>query len=525
MFSQFAKLFGVVFLIGAILTLLSFLTPDTFWGLGNIENLIRRTAMSCILAIGVAFVIMTGGIDLSIGAIVCLAACLFNVLLTVTYVPFDSAEVTRINQSEQTISLNAVQEDFQVGEKIRLNGARRAGNGIYTIASVGTANNPNGRVVTSITVEEKFQADDRSGLVSHTYPIKVMEGTEEKSKFQVMGDLEDVNPRDQLVLIRSENGLVKGLKNEPILEVAHTKNSLTVSVARLPEVEADMSETDLPEDDEEGKPDEAEAEKEVPNVEWIAIIQERRQRMPILAGLILVMLAAVILGVTHGVLITKLNLQPFIVTLSGFMIYRGLGRWLLNDQPEGFSEHADQIGFLGAGKLELFTWNGVTFGIPYPFFFLLAIVIMAAVFLNLTVWGRYILALGRNEEATRYSGVQTDRLTILAYVICAVLAAIGGLLFALDSNSVGPDTFGNLFELYAIAAAVLGGCSLRGGEGSIFGVVLGTLLMQLIYNMINLLDISPTLEYVIIGAVILAAAISDELLRIVANRRGALAAK
>ena len=98
-------------------------------------------------------------------------------------------------------------------------------------------------------------------------------------------------------------------------------------------------------------------------------------------------------------------------------------------------------------------------------------------------------------------------------MLCAVLAAIGGILFALDSNSIAPSSFGNFFELYAIAAAVLGGCSLRGGEGSIIGVVVGTALMQTLYNSIVLLKIPDELEYTIIGAVILIGVVSDEVIR------------
>ena len=85
---------------------------------------------------------------------------------------------------------------------------------------------------------------------------------------------------------------------------------------------------------------------------------------------------------------------------------------------------------------------------------------------NWTARGQYLLALGRNEEAARYSGINTKRMVVLAYVLCALAAGLGGILFALDVNSVQPSGFGNFYELYAIAAAVLGGCSLRGGEGT-----------------------------------------------------------
>ena len=153
------------------------------------------------------------------------------------------------------------------------------------------------------------------------------------------------------------------------------------------------------------------------------------------------------------------------------------------------------------------------FGIPLPFFIFIATALLAAVFLNKTIWGRYMLALGRNEEAARYSGINTTHVTILAYVICTMTAALGGILFALDSNSVSPSSFGNFFELYAIAAAVLGGCSLRGGEGGILGVVIGTAMMQTLYNLIVLLRISDKLEFAIIGLVILAGVVADVIIK------------
>jgi ribose transport system permease protein len=146
--------------------------------------------------------------------------------------------------------------------------------------------------------------------------------------------------------------------------------------------------------------------------------------------------------------------------------------------------------------------------------------VVSAVFLNLTIFGRYLLALGRNEQAARYSGINTDRIVILAYVICSFLAGLGGILFALDVNSVQPSGLGEFYELYAIAAAVLGGCSLRGGEGSILGVLIGTAVMRVLYNAINILGIPTQLEFAIIGVVILGGVLADELVkRLVARRR------
>jgi ribose transport system permease protein len=143
----------------------------------------------------------------------------------------------------------------------------------------------------------------------------------------------------------------------------------------------------------------------------------------------------------------------------------------------------------------------------------LVVAVLAAVFLNRSIYGRYLLALGRNEEAARYSGIDTSRMIVLAYVLSSGLAGLGGLLFVLDVNSAQPVDFGNFYELYAIAAAVLGGCSLRGGEGSIVGVIVGAALMQVLRNMITLVTTHNNIEFAIIGAVILAGVIADELVR------------
>jgi ribose transport system permease protein len=160
-----------------------------------------------------------------------------------------------------------------------------------------------------------------------------------------------------------------------------------------------------------------------------------------------------------------------------------------------------------------------SFAFPISFVLMLTLAVAAAVVLNHTIFGRYMLALGRNEEAARYSGINTDRMIIMAYVICSLAAGFGGILFALDVNSVQPASFGSFYELYAIAAAVLGGCSLRGGQGSILGVVIGAAVMRVLYNAINLLRIPTTLEFSIIGIVILGGVIVDELARRYAERR------
>jgi len=215
------------------------------------------------------------------------------------------------------------------------------------------------------------------------------------------------------------------------------------------------------------------------------------------------------IGLLHGLLITKLRLQPFVVTLCGLLLYRGAARYVTGDQSLGFGANFEGLRQFATGSLPLF--GG--FNLPYPFLIMTAIAIAAAVLLNLTVFGRYLFALGRNEEAARFSGIRTDRVTIAAYVFCSLLAGVGGILFALDVNSVQPAGFGEFYELYAIAAAVLGGCSLRGGEGTILGVIIGAAVMRVLYNAINILGIATHLEFAVIGAVILAGVIADELVK------------
>ena len=229
----------------------------------------------------------------------------------------------------------------------------------------------------------------------------------------------------------------------------------------------------------------------------------------VLAGMLL------LLGLLHGLLVTKLNLQPFVVTLCGLLFYRGIARWITGDQTQGFGVAFEGLRQLAIGRIPITD----SFGLPVPFVLMVVIALLAGALLNHTIWGRYMMALGHSEEAARFSGINTDRIIVVAYIIGVMTAGLGGVLFALDVNSVQPAVHGNFYELYAIAAAVLGGCSLRGGEGSILGVVIGAAVLRLLYNAINILGISTQLEFAIIGAVILVGVIADEFVRRMASVR------
>ena len=252
-------------------------------------------------------------------------------------------------------------------------------------------------------------------------------------------------------------------------------------------------------------------------VPWLLVKQE----VSVPVTLLIVLVVSLGIGLSHGLLITKLKLPPFVVTLCGLLIYRGITRGFLDDQTTGFKGQFEGIRKLSLGVIEL---PGTAVGVPMPWVILLMVAIAAAIFLNLTIYGRYLFALGRNEEAARYSGINTDRMIILAYVVCSLLAGLGGMLFVFDVGSAQPVDFGNFYELYAIAAAVLGGCSLRGGEGSIVGVILGTAVMRVLKNSITMIDQIPNkIEFAVIGVVILGGVITDELMKRLAAKRRARA--
>ena len=180
--------------------------------------------------------------------------------------------------------------------------------------------------------------------------------------------------------------------------------------------------------------------------------------MPSAFAVLAVVAIATALGAFHGLLITRLNLQPFIVTLCGLLFYRGLARFIANDETKGFGNAA---GFETLQRVA----TGSLFHVPTPFVILVVISVIMWFVLHRSIYGRYLFAVGRNEVAARYSGINSRLVITSAYVIMGVLAGIAGVVFAFYTNSISPSSHGNFFELYGIAAAVLGGCSLRGGRG------------------------------------------------------------
>jgi ribose transport system permease protein len=228
---------------------------------------------------------------------------------------------------------------------------------------------------------------------------------------------------------------------------------------------------------------------------------------------VLLMLAlGVAIGAVHGYFITRLKMQPFVVTLCGLLIYRGVARFYTADATAGFAfgQNFPDLEFLTAGR---------TYGVPNSFIAMTIIAIVMWIVLHRSVFGRYLYAVGKNEEAARFSGIKTGQVIVAAYVICGVLTAISAIFFAMYTRSISPASHGNFYELYAIAAAVLGGFSLRGGEGSIIGVILGTILLQELQNLVNLLGIPSSLNFAVMGGVILIGVLADQQWGVFRERR------
>ena len=211
------------------------------------------------------------------------------------------------------------------------------------------------------------------------------------------------------------------------------------------------------------------------------------------------------IGLINGLLITKLDVAPFIATLGTLYIARGAALLISDGRtfPNLVGNPAlDNMGFplLGAGKL---------FGIPLTIYAMIVFALIAAYVASRTSFGRQIYAVGGNERAAALSGVRVDRVKIAAYMISGFCAAFGGLIIASELVASHPAA-GETFELNAIAAAVLGGTSLAGGRGTIWGTVVGAFVIGVLSDGLVMLGVSSFWQMVIKGLVIIAAVVLDQ---------------
>jgi ribose transport system permease protein len=260
----------------------------------------------------------------------------------------------------------------------------------------------------------------------------------------------------------------------------------------------------------------------------------RDAKLPPMLSLLVVLFGGVVIGLVHGLLVTRLKLQPFLVTLCGLFIYRGLARIIGQEKTVGIQEirvsvpdFADSLNFLRTNLIGKDLDGELNF--PMQIVVLLVLTILVGIVLHGSVYGRYCYAIGHNEVAARYAGINTDRQRLWVYVLCSTLAALGGVLTILDYGSVTPAQSGETWELYAITGAVLGGCTLRGGEGTVIGMALGAAVLPLLRNLITFVGatefvqkIIPKIDSVIpviIGLTLLLGTIVDEFFRRRSNTR------
>jgi ribose/xylose/arabinose/galactoside ABC-type transport system permease subunit len=215
-------------------------------------------------------------------------------------------------------------------------------------------------------------------------------------------------------------------------------------------------------------------------------------------------------GWVNAVPVVKLGLPPFITTLAMLEAALGLSYIVSHGRPVALNSTDFQhtgIGSFAGGLTGLLHLPSI----PVPVVWMIAIIFLASVLLNKTRFGRYVFAIGGNEEAARLAGVNVSRVKTLVYVISGVCAAIVGFLYMALFSSGSPQTGTGDELLESIAAVVVGGTSLMGGRGSIIGTFFGALIIGLLYNAMNLLGVDSYLQKVVLGAVILLAVVFDEL--------------
>lgn len=220
---------------------------------------------------------------------------------------------------------------------------------------------------------------------------------------------------------------------------------------------------------------------------------------PILAGVLAGVATGMFWGFVNGLLTTKLRINPFIVTLGTLGIVRGLTLIISNGLPV----HQIPAGFSFLGE-------GTVLRVPFVLWVLVGCAALVHALLEHTRLGRYAFAIGSNVEAAHYAGIPVAFHTTAVYAICGMLTGLAGMVEA-SRLMTGQPTAGQGYELQAIAAVVIGGGSLRGGEGSVTGTLVGAFIMGLLANGSDLLGISPYLQQAIIGAVIILAVSADEL--------------
>lgn len=215
--------------------------------------------------------------------------------------------------------------------------------------------------------------------------------------------------------------------------------------------------------------------------------------VPVLGGLVV----GLLFGLLNGVLVTKSKIAPFIVTLGVMTIGRGLALIISKGRP--ISNLSESFNFIGGGDI---------LGIPFPIIILFVVFIICSIVLKKTIFGRYVYAVGGNQQAAWASGISVNQVKMAVYAICGLLSGLAGILLT-SRITTGQPNAGMSFELDAIAAAVIGGSSTSGGVGSIQGTLFGVILIGVLNNGLDLLNVSSYYQQVVMGVIIIGAVLLD----------------
>jgi ribose transport system permease protein len=217
--------------------------------------------------------------------------------------------------------------------------------------------------------------------------------------------------------------------------------------------------------------------------------------VPLWVAILVCCLLSIGIGWINGIISTKANLPPFIVTLAIGIIARSVAMFAVNGATIR-GRNIPEFTEIGNGRV------GV---VPVPFLIVLAAIIILGIVLHKTKFGYYVFAVGGNERAAAYSGINVDRVRIITYMIVGLCVGLAALIESSRMSAIAPSTSGNMYEFEAITAVIVGGASLAGGKGNIVGAVVGFLILGIVTNMMLMMNISPFLSGAVKGAVILIA--------------------
>lgn len=225
-----------------------------------------------------------------------------------------------------------------------------------------------------------------------------------------------------------------------------------------------------------------------------------QRNVPIALAVAVGLAIGAVLGAINGLGVTKGKLAPFIMTLGSLTALQGVSLYMANGSPQNWRDTGIDFKFLGQGTL---------LGIPVPVYIFAAVFLISLYVLKYTEFGRNVYAVGDSREAARLSGINTKKVEALCFVITGFLSALSSIIL-ISRLSVGEPTAGDGYELDALAMVYIGGCSTSGGSGSVVGTLIGAILLSVISNVLNLLGVSPFIQKVVKGLIIIGAVLLEK---------------